>query len=154
MIFLLEVIKAFRRAKLSYAVAGGYAVSLHGAVRGTLDIDLMVSLKPKHLAAAEAALQSIGLRSRIPVTAEEISQFRQEYLKRRNLIAWRFVDPRDPTRMVDLLLLEDVSKQSTITKKISGVPVQILSIPSLIKMKKAVARPQDLEDVRALERLR
>ena len=64
------------------------------------------------------------------------------------------MDPRDPTRMVDLLLLEDVAKHKTITKKISGVPVQILSIPSLIKMKKASARPQDLEDVRALERLR
>jgi hypothetical protein len=66
------------------------------------------------------------------VTAEEISQFRQEYIKKRNLIAWRFVDPRDPTRMVDLLLLEDVAKYKTITQKISGVPVQILSIPSLI----------------------
>jgi predicted DNA binding CopG/RHH family protein len=36
-----------------------------------------------------------------------------------------------------MLLLEDVAKHKTITKKISGVPVQILSIPSLIKMKKA-----------------
>lgn len=32
--FLIEVIKAFRKAKLSYAVAGGCAVSLHAAARG------------------------------------------------------------------------------------------------------------------------
>ncbi len=151
--FLLEVVEALNRHKVPYAVAGGYAVSLHGAVRGTLDIDLVVSLKPKHLAQVETALVSIGLESRLPVTHEEISQFRREYIEKRNLIAWSFVDKRDPTRIVDLLLIEDVSKQKVDTKEIRGVKVNVLSMRSLIKMKKTSARPQDLEDIKALERL-
>lgn len=152
--FLLEVVGALKEAGVPYAVAGGYAVALHGAVRGTMDIDFVISLKPPHLAAAESALHSLGLKSRIPVTHQEISQFRKEYIQKRNLTAWGFVDLKDPTRLVDLLLVEDISKVKTVTKRVSGVDIKILSIPSLIKMKKAAGRPQDLEDIRALEKLK
>jgi hypothetical protein len=152
--FLIEVVAALNSQRVPYAVAGGYAVALHGAVRGTLDIDFLISLKPKHLAGAEAALKSIGLISRIPVTHAEISQFRKEYIEKRNLIAWGFIDQKDPTRMVDLLLIDDISKHKTVTKKVRGVAIKILSIPSLIKMKKLSGRAQDLEDIKALEKLR
>lgn len=152
--FLLEVVAALNQARVPYAVAGGYAVALHGAVRGTMDIDLVISLKPKSVAKAESALQSIGLTSRIPVTHLEISQFREEYVKKRNLIAWSFIDLKDPTRLVDVLLIEDLSKVKSVVKQVRGVPVKILSIPSLIRMKKASGRPQDLEDIKALEKFK
>lgn len=152
--FLLEVVEAFTTARVPYAVAGGYAVSLHGAVRGTLDIDFVISLKPKHLKASEEALQSIGLRSRLPISHIEISQFRDEYIKKRNLIAWGFVANDDPTRMVDLILVEDISKQKIVTKVVQGVSVKVLSLQSLIRMKTLSGRAQDLEDVRALKVLK
>jgi hypothetical protein len=152
-VFLIEVVKAFRSNKVPHAVAGGYAVSLHGAVRGTMDIDFVISLKPKHLQGAETALRSIGLSSRIPVTHLEISQFRKEYIQKKNLIAWGFIDDKDPTRMVDLLLITDVSEHKTVTKKVGNIAIEILSIASLIKMKKAAGRPQDREDIKALEKL-
>jgi len=151
--WLLEVVDAVKCAKVPYAVAGGFAVALHGAIRGTLDIDLVISLKAKHLEAIEKALHGLRLVSRIPVTHLEISQFRQEYIKNRNLIAWGFIDPKNPAHMVDLLLTEDVSEQSLVKKKIHGVEVNILSIASLIRMKKKAGRLQDLEDIRALEKI-
>lgn len=150
---LTDVISAFNQMRVPYAVAGGYAVAFHGAVRGTLDIDFVVSLKPKDLMSAESALNSIGLYSRIPATAKEISQFRKEYIEKRNLIAWTFIDRKDPSRIVDLLLTEDISKQKTVTKEVQGIRIRIVSISSLIKMKKLANRPQDIEDVKALEKL-
>jgi hypothetical protein len=150
---LLEVVEAFNRRNLPYAIAGGYAVALHGAVRGTVDIDLVISLKAKHVEGAEEALKAIGLASRIPATHVEISKFRKEYIEKRNLIAWGFIDLKDPTRMVDLLLMNDISKYKTVTKKVRHLSIEVLSLPSLIKMKKLSGRPQDLEDVKALEKL-
>src|SRR5690349_13941262 len=129
--WLLDVVNTFKKAKLPYAVAGGFAVALHGAVRGTLDVDLVISLKPKHLESAEAALLKMGLVSRLPITAKEISQFRQEYILKRNLIAWTFIDPKNPTKIIDLLLTEDISKQKITKKKIHGIDVNILGISSL-----------------------
>ena len=59
--FLLEIAAALGRERVSYAIAGGYAVSLHGAVRGTVDVDLVISLKESSYIACENALKSIGL---------------------------------------------------------------------------------------------
>jgi hypothetical protein len=152
--FLLEIVKAMTKAQVPHAVAGGYAVAMHGAIRGTVDVDLVISLKAEHLKAAQLALESIGLSSRLPITAEEVFKFRREYIEKRNLMAWSFVDFKDPTRIVDLLLIHDVSKLRLVQKRVGGVDVSLLSIPSLIKIKKQAGRPQDLEDVKALEKIK
>ena len=56
--------------------------------------------------------------------------------------------------MIYLLLVEDISKMRTVTKEVNGSKIKILSIPSLIRMKRASGRPQDLEDIKALEKLK
>jgi hypothetical protein len=151
--WFIKVIQELNRSKVEYAIAGGYAVALHGAVRGTVDIDLVLVLTEKNLLAAEKALMNLNLQSRIPVTAKEIFNFRKEYLQKRNLIAWSFVDSKDPSRVVDLILTDDLKKLSSVKKKMAGLQVPVLSIKSLIQMKKAAGRPQDLEDVKALEEI-
>ena len=42
MTVLERICTALREAGVRYAVVGGYAVALHGAVRGTVDIDVAV----------------------------------------------------------------------------------------------------------------
>lgn len=147
------MLSALKKARLPYAVAGGCAVALHGAVRGTVDLDLVVSLNKKNLILLEASLRGLGLVPRLPISAEEIFRFRAEYIKNRNLIAWSFVDPNNPIRLVDVLITEDISNHKVIKLKAQGFEIAILDISSLIKMKRAAGRPQDLEDIKALERL-
>ncbi len=151
--FLLRVVSALNTAKIKYAVAGGYAVALHGAVRGTVDIDLVLALRPSAYEKIEAALASIGLQSRIPVSGIEILQFREEYIRKRNLIAWSFCNPSNPVELVDIIITHDLSKMKSIRVKIQGHAVNILDKRSLIKMKRESGRPQDLEDIRALEKV-
>src|SRR5688572_7526910 len=102
--FLLKVWDRMMDERVSCALAGGFAVALHGAVRGTLDIDLVLKATAGNFAAAERALRSLGLESRLPVNAAEVFAFRKEYIEKRNLIAWSFLNPRDATEIVDLLL--------------------------------------------------
>jgi hypothetical protein len=150
---LLRLVKALTKANISYAIAGGYAVALHGAVRGTVDIDIVLALKPEAYERIEGALASIGLRSRIPVTGKEVLQFREEYIRKRNLIAWGFINPSDPTEVVDVIITHDVSRLKTEKVSVQGLRINLLSKKSLIAMKRKSARPQDLEDIRALEKL-
>jgi hypothetical protein len=70
MSFLYRVSKALDAAGVRYALVGGYAVALHGAVRGTIDIDLVVRWSLRDLQAAEAALGDIGLVSRLQGKAQ------------------------------------------------------------------------------------
>ncbi len=67
-------------AGVRYAIVGGHAVALHGAVRGTVDIDLAIAWNRKTLVAAQKALNEVGLVSRLPVTSVDIFDFRNEYI--------------------------------------------------------------------------
>jgi hypothetical protein len=152
--FIHDVCSALDKAKVPYAVVGGYAVALHGAMRGTVDVDVAIEWSLKNLQNTEKALKQLRLISLIPVTAETVFHFREEYIQNRNLIAWNFYDPSNPLNQVDIIINYDL-KSLRETKKVETAlgPIRILSLSELIKMKKASGRPQDLEDVKALSNL-
>lgn len=151
--FLYTVVDALHEADVPFAIAGGYAVALHGAVRGTVDIDIVLRTTKKHYLAAEAALANLGLRPRLPVSAAEVFDFREEYIKNRNLIAWSFSNPTDPTQVVDIIIIHDLRKLRITNIRTGGRILPVVAIADLIAMKRAGGRPQDLEDIRALESL-
>lgn len=132
---------------------GVYAVALHGAVRGTVDVDAILAWDARSLRAAEAALKAIGLVSRLPVTADEVFRFRDEYIRNRNVIAWNFYNPQDLSEELDIVISTDL--RGTKVQKIQTVDgsLRVLACKDLIAMKRASGRPQDLADIAALERL-
>ncbi len=152
--FLHRIVESLVKHGVVYTLVGGYAVSLHGAVRGTVDIDFVIQLDKKSFIAAEAALCAIGLEPRLPIVAKELFEFREEYIKNRNLIAWSFQNPANLAEVVDILITEDARKLHSVTKEVYGLKVKVISINDLITMKKKSARPQDLEDVKALEKIK
>lgn len=151
--FIRKVIGALEKSDTSYALVGGYAVTLHGAVRGTVDIDIAIAMNRAAFEKCEAALKSIGLEPRLPVTAADVFNFRDEYINNRNMVAWSFSNPKNPLEMVDVLITEDAASLKTISKEAFGLKLNVVTIPELIAMKKKSARPQDIEDIKALETL-
>lgn len=151
--FIQQVCNALNKAKIPYAIVGGYAVALHGAPRGTFDVDFIIEWSLSNIQKTEKALKSLGLVSRLPLDAEAVFHFRDEYIHKRNLIAWNFYDPINPSRQVDFVIAYDLSKKTTKRVKTAEGNIKILSRPDLIAMKKASGRPQDLEDVRSMEQL-
>jgi len=151
---LRRLVAALRSGRVPYAIVGGYAVALHGAVRGTVDVDLVLKFAERHFVAAERAFLSIGLRSRLPVTAAEVFRFRREYIENRNLTAWTFFNPAAPSEIVDVILTHDLARMTIVNKRVHGMTIRLASIDDLIAMKRESGRRQDVEDVKALERLR
>jgi len=151
--FLFRVCDVLSAAGLRFAIAGGYAVALHGAVRGTIDVDLVIHLREEDFSRTEQALLSLGLRPRLPVTAAEVFRFRDEYIRKRNLLAWSFSNPANPAEIVDILIAEDLARHRITKVKLQGRELPLLSRKDLIEMKTRSGRPQDLEDVAALKRL-
>jgi len=151
--WLLRVAKAFDRSRVPYAVVGGFAVALHGAVRGTVDVDLVIRLRESDFRRTEKVLIGLGLHSRLPVTASEVFRFREEYVRNRNLRAWTFVNPSRPSEIVDVILTEDLAGMEIERLTIQNQIVRVASIADLIRMKQGTGRPQDREDIKALKRL-
>jgi hypothetical protein len=152
--FIHEICSALDKGGVTYAVVGGYAVALHGAVRGTVDVDVAIQWTLKNLKNTENAFKQLGLISLIPITAENLFHFREEYIQNRNLIAWNFYDPANPLHQVDIIINYDLKGVShTKPIKTPSGTIRVLSLNDLIEMKQASGRPQDLEDVKALKNL-
>lgn len=152
--FFKSVIRAFKSHKVPMTIVGGYAVVLHGVVRGTLDVDAVIAHSKQSFLSAEKALNSIGLESRLPLKAEEVFQFREEYIQNRHLIAWSFHNPQNPLEVVDIVLTHDQKNVGSVKRTYDGVGFSIASLDSLIAMKKQSNRPQDREDVAALKKIK
>ncbi len=153
MTLLKNICQALTKSGVRYGIVGGHAVALHGAVRGTVDIDIAINWKRGALIATEAALADLGLISRLPLTAEDVFDFRDEYIKNRNLIAWSFYNPNNLAEQVDIVINYDLQGKKLKRVRAGGGTVPFLGIRDLIEMKRASGRPQDIEDVAALERL-
>lgn len=154
MIALERICSALAAAGIRYAIVGGHAVALHGAVRGTVDIDIALAWSRKALVATEQALARLGLVSRLPVSAGQIYDFRKEFVENRNLLAWNFYDPNDLSLQVDVLIDYDLKGKRTKRIRLGDGSITVLSLNDLIEMKRKSGRPQDLEDVAALKRLK
>ena len=152
--FLLRVCSALNASKLEYAVVGGYAVALHGAVRGTIDLDIVVKLSRETFVEVEGVFKSLGLVPRLPVTAEQVFHFRKEYMEQRDLVAWSFYDPKRPSHQLDVILTHNAATIRTTILRVHGISIKVASLTALIQMKKKSGRPQDFADVKALEALK
>jgi len=99
-------------------------------------------------------MKEIGLVSRLPVSAREIFQFREEYINNRNLVAWNFYNPADASQQVDIIITYDLKGKGLQRLDTRSGTLQILGLAELIQMKRESGRPQDIEDVKALEKLK
>lgn len=151
--FIHEVCKKLEEAKVSYAIVGGFAVALHGALRGTVDVDIAIVWTLENLKKAESLLKGMGLVSLLPINSDNLYNFKDEYIQNRNLISWNFYDPKNPARQVDIIINYDLKNKHTKTIHTPTGDVMILSRRELIEMKRASGRPQDIADIEALEDL-
>lgn len=154
-----ELFRGLGAARIRYVVVGGVALVLHGVVRFTADIDLMVALDHENLDAFLAAMKGLGYRPKLPLPAEDLAdpQVRAEWKKRRRLEVFSFIHPERPMELVDVFVDEPIDFATVERdRKIftaRGVEIPVISIPHLKQLKAHAGRPQDLADLQALEDL-
>ena len=153
MTFLEKLANAFNEQGLCFALVGGHAVALHGAVRGTVDVDFVFKWNKSTLITAEKILNQLGLVSRLPINANDVYSFRDEYINKRNLIAWNFYNPASMMEQVDIIITYDLAPAKVKNIQVGATQVPVLKVAELIKMKQASGREQDLLDVDALQKI-
>jgi hypothetical protein len=153
--FLLKLHRALIAAGVRFAIVGGHAVALHGAVRGTLDVDVVIPFERQQFLLAHETLGKLGLTPRLPLEPATVFSDREKLIDERNMLAWSFQNPDDPLQVVDILITHDLNELSTVKVFVeSNESLEVIGIDDLIKMKRAAGRPQDLADVEALEKLK
>lgn len=147
---LVELAKALKENKVNYMVVGGYAVNFHGYSRNTVDIDLVIKFTLSNLKKVERLLGEMGMVSRLPIDAVSVFNFRDEYVKNRNLIAWNFYNENDPTAQVDILINHDVSDFRVEKFLVGDLVLKVISKEDLLEMKRKSGRDKDLLDIKEL----
>lgn len=155
-----QIFSALNDANVDYVVVGGMAVILHGYLRATADLDLVLGLAPDNCARGLAALSAIGFKPRLPIAVEEFADpaKRREWIEQRNMLVFPLWDPANPLRSLDLFVEVPMAFEKMLrdaeVKDIDGIAIRIASIEHLIEMKQAAGRPRDLDDIDKLRQIR
>ena len=155
------VVKALNDAGVRYIIVGGVAVNAHGFVRMTRDLDLVLQLERDNIILGLHTLMEAGYQMAIPVTAEEFADLktREQWRDEKNMIVlklWSDVHRRTP---IDIFIyepfafLEETHRLSRM-ELAPGISAPIVSLDTLLEMKKTANRPQDQIDIEELQRAR
>jgi len=153
------LVRALDRAGVRYLVAGGLAVNAHGYLRFTRDVDLVLQLAPENIASAFGALEGIGYRPLVAVTAADFADVakRTAWIRDKGMTVLNFWCDRHRDTPVDVFVTEpfdfDEEYGRALVKPLGSVAVRFVSIPSLIQMKEIAGRPQDKIDIEYLRKL-
>ena len=154
------VLEALNRARVRYLVVGGVAVVLHGYLRTTADLDLVIQLERENILRAVDALTGLGYRPRVPVDPASLadSEIRRQWVRDKNLMVFSMWSPAHPALEVDVFVEEpfdfDQVYARALRVPLERIETTVVALDDLIVLKRSAGRPLDRQDVAALESLR
>ena len=155
-----KVFRELNKAKVDYLVVGGVAVNLYGYVRFTGDLDLLIMLNKKNIQKMDRVMKKLGYCPRLPVAIYELGNEKKVlgWFKKKNLKAFTFMPPKNNPLEIDIIIEEslkfDTMAKDKIIKQIERVKIPVVSIKQLLKMKRKAGRPNDMQDIRAILKLK
>ena len=155
-----SIVSALNQAAVRYVIVGGLAVNAHGFVRMTRDVDLVIELKEDNILRGLQALFSIGYQMAMPASPAEFANadVRQRWRTERNMIVLKLWSDAHQRTPIDIFVYEPFDFAAEWSKLAQlelgeGLTAPVVSLESLLRMKREAARPQDLLDIQELTRL-
>src|ERR1041384_1326646 len=155
------IVRALNTAEVQYLIVGGLAVNAHGFVRLTRDVDLVLQLDPGNATKGLNALLDTGYQMSIPARPEDFAnpEMREDWRQNKGMITLKLWSDQHQRTPVDIFVYEpfDFAKEyaAALTLEVcSGLPSRVVSLDTLLKMKREAGRHQDLIDIEELQRAR
>jgi hypothetical protein len=143
------ILRALAEHGVDYVIIGGLAVQTHGHVRTTVDIDVLPRPDPSNMARLADTLNALDARILNP--GSEDLKIDAKMLPRETL--WQFTTRHGGIDVVHdapgAPPFDDLRKRA-LQIRLGDLRLSVASRDDLISMKRASARPIDLEDIAAL----
>jgi hypothetical protein len=157
--FYQEEISALNEKNVRYLVVGGVALVLHGVVRLTADLDLMLDLSNDNLSKFLEVMKSLDYKPKLPVDLKAILDpgKRKEWAREKNMIAFAFVHQKHDYKEIDVFIDEPIpfveafKRKKTLLAK--DVKINVISFDDLVTLKEKSGREQDIKDIKMLKKL-
>jgi predicted nucleotidyltransferase len=157
---IAELLQSLTDAQVHYVLVGGLAVQLHGFLRATFDIDLVLAMNDENLVRFINVAKNYGLQPGIPVPIESLRNAEQidQWHREKGMLAFSLREPQVGGSIIDVLVRPDVTFDKLVADategKLFGRQVLIASIEDLITMKRIANRSKDRLDIEALEKIK
>ncbi len=157
---LVAVFRLLNEANVRYIVVGGIATVLHGYVRTTADVDLIVDLHAEEAEKAIRALSGYGFAPQIPVDALAFAdaEQRNRWIEEKNMEVFSLVHRDNPGLTVDLFarypIPFEILWSRSVLMDLGDTKVRVCAIDDLIELKRIAGRQQDLADIEQLSRIK
>ncbi|MCK4704428.1 MAG: hypothetical protein KAT90_03015 [Gammaproteobacteria bacterium] len=156
MAFFIPVFEQLNKANVRYVAVGGIATILHGYVRATTDIDLIVDLQVEEAEKVIKALLEVGYKPRAPVDALEFADVdkRNDWINTKGMTVFSMFHSEQPGLTIDLFAkhpipFDDLWQHSLIFE-VDGTNIRACSIDDLVRLKKIAGRDKDKDDIEKL----
>jgi predicted nucleotidyltransferase len=160
MSFFLPVFKLLNEAQVRYVVVGGIATILHGYVRVTTDVDLVIDLHAEEAQKAVRALTAHGFKPQAPVDPMQFADAaqRERWVTEKHMEVFSLTNPGMPGITVDLFARYPIPFENlwarSVSMNVGEVEVRVCSIDDLIEMKRKAGRLKDLADIEQLAKIK
>ncbi len=160
MLDYLGIFRKFNEEGIRYLVVGGLAMNLLGVPRVTYDIDILIDLEDDNISALMRLMKEWGFKPKVPVNIMDFADKakRDDWIKTKNMKAFNLVNARWALSEIDVII--DAPVNYTEARKrakritVQGVPIPVISIDDLIKMKRAAGRELDKADIQYLRQVK
>lgn len=140
----VELLRALLRHHVRFLVIGGHAVIFHGHLRPAKDLDIWVSPEGENPSRLINAFASIGILS-LEINQQRLSQKSQQL---------RLNGQFNTELLTSVAGLDfEGAYSSSVQATVTDIKVPVVSMQNLLVSKRALLRPQDIEDIQALEKL-
>lgn len=154
------IARALHEARVEYLVVGGVAVNAHGFARLTRDVDLVIGLEPRNAIAGLRALLGAGWQLAIPEPPEAFADAatRERWRRDKNMIVLKLWSDAHRRTPVDVFVYEpfDFAAEYARAPRFEihpGLEIPVVTLATLLAMKRAADRPQDRIDIEELTRV-
>lgn len=157
--FYEEVFRTLMDRGIRYAVAGGVALVLHGVVRLTADLDLIIELTTDNISRFIAVMNDLGYKPKQPVKAEDLiePENRKRWEEEKGMKVFSFFHPARPMNLIDVFINEPVGfdeiEKEVVVFESRDIRIPVISKRHLKILKMESKRPQDIADIAALDDL-
>lgn len=157
--FYEKVLRKLLEKKVRFVITGGLALVMHGVVRFTSDLDLLIDLNHNNLKNLISVVEELNFKPRVPVTLNELldEQKRSIWINEKNMTAFTLFNPNREIEEIDIFIKEiipfDEIQKGIEWMTVKDLKIPVISIHHLRTLKSLSSRPQDIADIKALEQI-
>ncbi|MBI5899327.1 MAG: hypothetical protein HZB40_08895 [Rhodocyclales bacterium] len=157
---LSELLGALTEREVNFVLVGGLAVQLHGYLRSTFDVDLVLAMNDDNLSRFIDVAKQFGLVPAIPVPLDSLRDAVQidRWHRDKGMLAFSLREAGAGGMVVDVLVRPEIDFAGLYANaargELFGCEVPIAAIDDLLAMKRSANRVKDRLDIEALEKIK